>query len=321
MKASTTTDKPIAAATLIVPRPRSEMFGVMRRSIQLLFAPVTLQVLLLMPLGIVLYKIAVHFELPLKGILLNHAPLLLLSVGAAVGLRFGAQLRAGADRFFFSETHHREQLLLSLLEKITNFNDLSEVIYHTCQTLNEAYQATPIHFFFRATRELKLVYSYGGATEVLQIPEEARLRSILKREGRAFEYPFDGLQLPPPEQAWLERLQARLLVPLTGKDRRVLGLITLGEKRSAQPYSANDYMLLDAIGEQIARRIEREEIRTQINEQAKAPLATLARLEAERQAQPPQQIKPLLEAEPPAPDNIQKTENTNPTEDEKSLWI
>ncbi len=321
MKASTTTDKPIASSTLIVPRPRSEMFGVTRRIIQLLLAPVTLQVLLLLPLGIVLYKIAVHFELPLKGILLNHAPLLLLSVGAGFGLRFGAQLRASADRFFFSETHHQEQLVLSLLEQIPNFSDLSEVIYHTCQTLNEAYQATPIHFFFRATRELKLVYSYGGATEVMRIPEEARLRSIFKREGRAFEYPLHaGLELPPLEQAWLERLQARLLVPMTGKDRRVLGLITLGEKRSAQPYSANDYVLLDAIGEQIARRIEREEIRTQINEQSKAPLATLARLEAERKTPPPLEATPAVTAEQPVPEN-QSPATNQPTEDEKPLWI
>lgn len=319
MKASTTTEKPIVSSALIVPRPRSELLGMTRRILHLLLAPITLWVLLLTPLSIVLYKIAVHFELPLTGLLLHYTPLLMLSVGAALGLRFGARLRAGVDRFFFSETHHQEQLLLSLLERIPNFSELSEVIYYTCQTLNEAYQSMPIHFFFRATRELKLVYSYGGATEVVRIPETARLRSVLKREGRAVEYPFAGLPLPPPEQAWLEQLQARLLVPLTGKDRRVLGLITLGEKRSAQPYSANDYVLLSAIGEQIAQRLEREEIRIKVNEQSKAPLATLARLEAERKKQPPLEAKPSLPAVSPAPDNNHKI--TSPTEDEKSLWI
>ena len=138
MKASITTEKPIASATLIVPHPRSEMFDVTRRVIQLLLAPITLWVLLLLPLGIVLYKIAVHFEMPLKRILMTYAPLLILSVGAAIGLRFGARWRAGADRLFFSETNHQEQLLRSLLEQIPNFSELSEVIYHTCQTLNEA---------------------------------------------------------------------------------------------------------------------------------------------------------------------------------------
>lgn len=282
-----------------------------------------LRALLLVPLGLVLYKIAVHFEMPLTGILLNHAPLLLLSVTAAFGLRFGAQLRAGADRFFFSETHQQEQLLLSLLEQIPNFSELSEVIYHTCQTLNEAYQVTPIHFFFRATRELKLVYSYGGATEVTQLPEEARLRSLLKREGRAFEYPLQsGLTLPPSEHDWLKQLQARLLVPMTGKDRRVLGLITLGEKRSAQAYSANDFVLLDAIGKQLARRLEREEIRTQIQQQSKAPLATLARLEAERKKLAPAQTTPAAPAESPATNNHATNQPTiQPIEDETSPWI
>ena len=105
------------------------------------------------------------------------------------------------------------------------------------------------------------------------------------------------------------------------KPRRVLGLITLGEKRSAQPYSANDYALLDAIGEQIARRIEREEIRTQINEQSKAPLVTLARLEAEIKKQQSLNATPSIEAMPPAPDNNQNNEITNPTDVEKPPWI
>ena len=319
MKASTTTEKPIASSTLIVPRHRSEILDVTRRIMQLLLAPVTLRALLFLPLGIVLYKIAVHFEMPLKDLLLHHAPLLLLSVGAAFGLRFGTPLRAGVERLFFSEAHHQEQLLLSLLEQIPAFSDLSEVIYHTCQTLNKAYQATPIHFFFRASRELNLVYSYGGATEVMRIPEKARLRSILKRAGGALAYPFSAeLQLPPQEQAWLEQLHACLLVPMTGKDRRGLGLITLGEKRAAQPYSTNDYALLNAIGEQIARRLEREEIRLQINQQSKAPLATLARLEAESKKQQPLKATPSVAPETSAPDD---NEIANPTEEEKPLWI
>lgn len=293
------------------------MFGVTRRIIQFLLAPNTLRALLIVPLCIVVYKIAAHFELSLKSILFNHIPLLLLSLAAAFALRFSSQLRARTDRFFFHETHQQEQLVMSLLEQIPNLGELSEVIYHTCQTLNEAYQATPMHFFFRATRELKLVYSYGGATEVMQIPEEARLRNLLKREGRTIEYPFQmEQQLPPSEQAWLDQLQARLLIPVMGKDRRVLGLITLGEKRSALAYSANDYVLLNAIGGHLARRLEREEIRTQIQLQSNAPLATLARLEAERNKPAP--ATPAELAEEPAP-NSQAT--TQPIEDEKSLWI
>ncbi len=319
MKASTTTEKNIASSTLIVPRPRSEMFGVTRRIIRFLLAPITLRTLLFVPMGFVLYKIAIHFDLPLKGLLLNYLPLLLVSVVAAVGLKFGAQWRAAADRIFFSETHHQEQLMVSLVDQLASFHDLSEVIYHTCQTLNEAYQATPIHFFFRTTRELKLVYSYGGATKIKLIPEEARLRSLLKREGRAFEYlPDAKLLLPPQEQAWLTELQARILVPLTGKDRRVLGLITLGEKRVSQPYSVNDYALLDAIGEHLARRIERDEIRNQVNQQSNAPLATLARLEAEIKQQPPLKITSSVAVEFDAPD---QSHSTSPTDEEKPLWI
>ena len=286
MKASTTTDKSIASSTLIVPRPRSELIGGGRRLLQFLLTPTTLWALLLIPLGIVLYKIAVQFELPLATILLNHTPLLVLIAVAALGLGFGARWQARIERWVASTQPQQELLLASLLNQLADFHEVAEVIYYTCQVLNEAYHATPIHFFFRAaeTRDLKLVYSYGAATEVILIPEDAKLRTLLKREGQVLAYPFaPGIELPPTEQSWLERLQARLLVPITGKDRRLLGLITLSESRSTSAYGPNDALLLEAVGARIARRLEVEEQRHQTREQAKAPLATLARLEAEMQ--------------------------------------
>ncbi len=313
MKASTTTEKPIASSTLIVPRPRSEWIGVARRLLQFLLAPQTLWTLLLIPLGVVLYKIAVQYELPLTTILLNHVPLLVLIAFAALGLWFGARWRARAERFFFDAQPQQEQLLAALLDQMANFHEVAEVIYHTCQILNEVYQATPIHFFFRAaeTRDLKLVYSYGAATEIIRIPEEARLRALLKREGQALEYPFaPSADLPPSEQLWLEQLQARMLVPMTGKAHRLLGLITLGEPRSTQAYSPNDYLLLEAIGAQIARRLELEEQRHQTHEQAKAPLATLARLEAEMQ----KRLRAAQAAEA-------KAASSSNQPDEKPQWI
>lgn len=313
MKASITTEKPIVS-TLIVPRPHSELIVALRRILQFLLAPQVLWGLLLVPLGIVLYQVATQFDLPLASVLVRQSPLLVFTAIAAFVLSISTWLRASLDRLFLGPQEQQEDLLSSLLEQMGNFDKLAEAIYHSCQVLNEAYQATPIHFFFRAadTRDLKLVYSYGAATEIILIPEDARLRGLLKREGQPLAYPFaPGVQVPTTEQAWLERLEARMLVPMTGKDHRLLGLITLGERRTAPVYTPRDYLLLAAIGQQIARRMELEERRNQIQEQAKAPLAMLARLEAER-----------MRPQPRTP----QTELLNNLVDEaataeKSLWI
>lgn len=330
MKASTTTDKPIASSTLIVPRPRSEMYGVTRRIIHLLLAPQTLWALLCLPLGLFLYKVAVYFDSPLSTIFLNHTPLFVIAFLAVLGLIFGTRLRAIVDRFFFRQPHHQEQLLQSFLEHIANFNEISEVIYRTCQICNEAFQSTPLHFFFRASdsRDLKLVYSYGAAAEIMQIPEGSHLRSLLKRERCALEYPLhQGLSLPSTEQEWMERLQARMLVPMHGKDHRLLGLFTLGENRTGQAYGPNDLALLEAVAQQIARRVEQEQMRNQISEQSKAPLAMLARLEAEAEKQRSVEehiaTESVTETEAIVP-NLNQHDHENQsdiTADEKSLWI
>ncbi|HEX4950807.1 MAG TPA: hypothetical protein VFZ34_29365 [Blastocatellia bacterium] len=316
MKASTTTEKPISP-TLIVPRPRSEMSSALYHLLQFLLAPQTLWALLLVPLGIVLYQVATQFEQPLSSILLRQTPLWVLLASAALALGVRERLRMSLKKFFSPPQQQEELLLSALLEQMENFDKLSEAIYRTCQTLNEAYQATPIHFFFRApdTRDLKLVYSYGAATEIILIPEETRLRTLLKREGQPVEYPFaPEAALPPTEQNWLERLQARMLVPVTGKDHRLLGLITLGERRTGDGYQPQDGLLLAAIGHQIAGRIEQEERRNQIQEQAKAPLATLARLEAEM-------TRSQQSAAITAGEALHDQHHYDPDTRPKSLWI
>ena len=318
----TTTEKPVASSTLIVPRPHSEVRSLTRRLLQFLLKKETLWVLVLGPLSFVLYQIAVHYEASLREMFLRYAPLLVLSAGAAGGLWFGKRLRAGVDRLFFKEQHHQEHLLLTLLEQIGSCGEVAEVIYHVSQSLYEAYQATPIHFFFRAeeTRALKLVYSYGGVTEVHFIPEESRLRSWLKREGQ----PLDSLAqpdfyLPRQEQQWLEALQAQVLVPMLGKDRRLLGVITLGSKRSGQPYSANDYVLLNALAAEVARRMEWEGVRSQTQQQSQAPLAALARLEEEMKQRQSSATKPQrTEMPPPIPE---PTPNTPEPTTQDSSWI
>lgn len=317
MKAPMSTEKTITSPTLVVPRPRSEWLGITRQVVQFILTPRVLWIFLVIPLGMVLYKIAIHFETPLAVILRDHLPLLALSVLATLGLVFGARLRTRVDQLFFSQQRQQEELLVSLLDQIANFNEVSEVIYHTCRVLNEAYQATPIHFFFRVreTRALKLAYSYGAATEILWLSEDSQLRPLLKREEGVLEYPLHpGLELPPSEQAWLEQLQARMLVPLRGKDHRLRGLITLGQNQRGAGYSPNDQLLLAAIGEQIIQRLEQEEKRHQINEQAKVPLATLARLEADLKKQ-------LATTQTDVAQPLHHSEEGNPKANKIPLWI
>ena len=61
------------------------------------------------------------------------------------------------------------------------------------------------------------------------------------------------------DRAWLDEAGVRLIVPMTGSDPRLLGMLMLGDKKSEEPYSADDLKLLQAIARQIG--IARETVR------------------------------------------------------------
>src|SRR5215472_16777906 len=58
-------------------------------------------------------------------------------------------------------------------------------------------------------------------------------------------------ELPAEEQVWLEQLEARLIVPITGGRQKLIGVLLLGEKRSEEPYTGTDRNLVEAIAAQM----------------------------------------------------------------------
>jgi sigma-B regulation protein RsbU (phosphoserine phosphatase) len=76
--------------------------------------------------------------------------------------------------------------------------------------------------------------------------------TVVDRRARKEQQPSRaGLDTPFDEREMLERLRARLVVPLATKGS-VLGFLVLGEKLSEEPYSAEDRELLGTVAEQAA---------------------------------------------------------------------
>ncbi|MEW6365434.1 MAG: SpoIIE family protein phosphatase [Acidobacteriota bacterium] len=70
------------------------------------------------------------------------------------------------------------------------------------------------------------------------------------------------------ERQLLERLNTRLIVPLSTSDR-VLGFISLGEKLSEEPYTREDKDLLLTVGQQVAIALDYSQLIRQVAEQEK----------------------------------------------------
>ncbi len=171
-----------------------------------------------------------------------------IGVLALVTLSVQAVLQRGVDRLFDRRRYDYGQCLGEFSQRLTtvlDFNDLQrEVIELTWQTMG----AEHVRLFLvePGTGMYVLATSAGRPAP----PEQRFLlaahplrRALAAAPGQLAQ----RLGVPPEAEA--------ILVPLM-RDRRPLGLLTLGPKRSEVPYSSEDLALLQAVGNQLAIAIE-----------------------------------------------------------------
>jgi len=178
------------------------------------------------------------------------------------------------------EARSQEQILLSLTDEVQRVTSVAEISRIVSTDLHDAFHPKSTHVFYRQrhSRDLTLGHSTGVAPREEQIPEQSVLLRLVEAYGKALDYPEDLAGLPPDEQAWLDRLAARLIVPLSGRDHRLLGLLVLGEKKSEEPYSPHDRKLLQALTNQIALVYENARLKDRVEQSQRLQREVLARL-------------------------------------------
>ena len=178
------------------------------------------------------------------------------------------------------EARSQEQILLSLTDEVQRVSSIADVSRIVSTDLHEAFHPKSTHVFYRQrhSRDLTLGHSTGVAPREEQIPEGSVLLRLVEAYGKAVDYPEDLAGLPPSERGWLDRLAARLIVPLIGRDHRLLGLLVLGEKKSEEPYTPRDRKLLQALTNQIALVYENARLKDRVEQSAKVQREVLARL-------------------------------------------
>jgi protein kinase-like protein/PDZ domain-containing protein/GAF domain-containing protein len=178
------------------------------------------------------------------------------------------------------EAASQERILLSLTDEVQRVTSIADVSRVVSTDLHEAFHPKGTHVFYRQrhSRDLTLGHSTGVAPREEQIPENSMLLRLVEAYGKAVDYPEDLAGLPPSEHAWLDRLSARLIVPLIGRDHRLLGLLVLGEKKSEEPYTPRDRKLLQALTNQIALVYENARLKDRVEQSQKVQREVLARL-------------------------------------------
>jgi sigma-B regulation protein RsbU (phosphoserine phosphatase) len=173
----------------------------------------------------------------------------LIAVGILLVLRvrdFGERLRRWVDRRFFRESYNAEKILSELSEQVRGILDRDALLETVARRISESLHVDRIAVLLprNGTFRPAMALGYPAGAELTWDADDPALDEL-----RAKREPV------PVNEESTHADDAELLLPLaTHKD--LLGFISLGPKRSEEPYSPSDTSLLRTVAAQTGMALE-----------------------------------------------------------------
>lgn len=257
---------------------------IIRRWLQYIFAKNGLRLLVVLPVLGIIWNVAANPNRTLAELIFQNSlsfyMFIVLAVGFGLLLRF--RLNEWIDRKFFREQYNQEKLLRGLIESVMDADSMAKLSRLVSGRIQTALHPSSLHFFYEDKRNstFSLGYSTGGGSQELKLGADSPLLRFMQNINHAIDYPSpEADDLPPPEKAWLKRIEAGLLVPMHGTDEKLAGFFILGKKLSEIPYTSRDKELLDALADQIALAHENLSLKERVRSEQKIKAEVLSRFD------------------------------------------
>jgi sigma-B regulation protein RsbU (phosphoserine phosphatase) len=281
---------PLTLAYVIVIRRAMDVQSTIRQGIQYALAQRGLTVLQIIVTAGVIGAIAVLSAN--RGInLAVRAETVAAGFLAILLVRRAAQwLAQWIDRRFFREAFNNEQILNELALSLRTLMEEKTLIQTLTQRISVALHVPRIAFLLNGGGELTPAYSTGYPLDpTLALAESGGIVRHLKVSQKATPIYFDDENnwiqtIHPEEQAPLKKYQTEVVLPVAVKDK-LLGVMTLGPKQSAAPYTERDLQLLDAVATQAGFALENSRLTTQVAHEIAAREKLSREMEIAREVQ------------------------------------
>jgi serine phosphatase RsbU (regulator of sigma subunit) len=205
---------------------------------------------------------------------------LLLWTGTRVHKGVGGRI----DRAFFHNAYDARVILQDLAEKTRTATDRKELAGLLEHHLNKALRPSSFAVYLE-TSDHQLSAARGDVPPQLQtISATQPMLAGLARYGRPWEVAAESLS-STSEPSLLAPLRPDCLVPMLGRDSRLVGLLVLGPRLSEEPYSREDKYLLASVASQAGVALESIRLGEKIAERIEAERRAAQEMEFARQVQ------------------------------------
>jgi sigma-B regulation protein RsbU (phosphoserine phosphatase) len=255
---------PITMAYVIVVQRAMDVRMVIRTGVRYALASTgvrIIRILLIAAIITVCVNLAIRAHNTWAAILIGAAGALLVS-----GLRrLLARFSQWMDRRFFREAYNAELVLTDLSNSVATMRDTKSLLETVARRIADSLHVSQIAMLLERGNRYQPAYALGyGAVPAVDLPGNATTVRYLKTAHSPARVYFDDPQswihgTPEHEQSTLQKLGAQLLLPIS-LDTRLLGVISLGPKKSEAPYSRADLQLLSAVASQTGLALENAEL-------------------------------------------------------------
>ena len=212
------------------------------------------------------------------GTRMNRATQIAVLIACTLALRLLIQktrkrILAWIDRRFFREAYNAQLILEDLSENVRAIVDEKQLFQTVARRISESLHVPQFAVLLHGEGKFQPVYCLGLEIQSgLALPEDSTTVDIVKRSAEPPQIYFDQednwvYATPQTELVTLKALHAQLLLPIGQKDK-LLGLLSLGPKRSEEPYSPSDIQLLRSVAAQTGLALENSRLTKTIAEEA-----------------------------------------------------
>ncbi len=180
--------------------------------------------------------------------------------------QYTKNLSSWLDRKFFREAYNSEQLLAELSHRVRKYNESGPMLEMVLKSLAETLHIDKIAVLLRGGKTFQLQQAVGipmdgfpGGGSVQLPMNSTTVRNLMRINTpvQLYRENPDGwlLLASSSERDLLDSMSTELLLPLPGRDQ-LMGLMTLGPKRSEEPYTPSDLRLLESVATQTGLALE-----------------------------------------------------------------
>jgi sigma-B regulation protein RsbU (phosphoserine phosphatase) len=262
---------PVTLAYVIVVHRAMDVRVVIRQGLQYALATGGIRVLQIILTAAILIT-GITFARNRHLSLANEISAISLLIVAVLLLRRGAlHLRAWTDRRFFRDAYNAEQILEALSDEVRSIVEKRPLLERVATKIAESLHIPLVAVLLEDAGCYRPAFALGFAGVLdAHLADSGATVQRLKREAAPELVYFDdedswvnGSTLSEDERRSLASLQPQLLLPLMAK-QNLLGIISLGEKRSEAPYSSTDVRLLKSVATQTALALSNAELTSAI---------------------------------------------------------